>query len=60
MGSFVLVGMTLWGVLMSGEKARATAPSVEGTVTSAAGAPVKDALVVVYPQVMGRGEPPGE
>ncbi len=59
MGSFMLAGMTLLASLMASQNTRATAPTVEGTLTTPGGAPVKEALVVVYPGVLGRGEAPG-
>src|SRR5258708_851781 len=54
MGGVVLVGGRL-----TSECRVATACVVEGTVTSPGGTPVKEALVLVYPPIMGRGEAPG-
>ncbi len=55
----MVAALTLAGVLLASESLRATAHTVEGTVTSPSGTAVKDALVLVYPPIMERGETPG-
>jgi protocatechuate 3,4-dioxygenase beta subunit len=54
----MVAALALVGGLMASENPRATAHTVEGTVTSPGGAPIKEALVVVYPEMLARGEVP--
>jgi protocatechuate 3,4-dioxygenase beta subunit len=50
--------MTLAAALLAPLPARAAVPTVEGTVSAPGGVPAADALVVVYPGILGRGEEP--